>query len=156
MPSLEPHRILLGCRLDVTISGVTNLERMRRLGVALYSPGYTNQQRLNILNGTLAYNANDPELGNFQSVWLLGDIEYFIGGVSLTPTQWTRLQDRIVNAQQHVGGPTVRYCRLFDVGGPGEDFRITADNNVPALDAHVGEIMGELDVLALAGLTRKT
>lgn len=154
MPA-EPNRILIGCRADVTTNGVTNTERMRRLGVALYSPGYTNSQRLQILNGTLAYDQNDPEALNFQEVWLFGSVEYYVGSFSLTPAQWTRLQDRIVNMIQHVGGNTLRYCRLFDTGEPGEDFRITAANNVPALDAHVGEIMSEVEVLTLCGLTRK-
>lgn len=155
MPTLEPHRVLLGCRRDVTISGVTNTERMRRLGVALFSAGYTGQERLQILNGSLAYDPNDPNLNNLNSIWVNGGGNAFlVGGCSMTTVQWQRLEDRILNNQTHLGGPTLRYVRLFDIGTPGEDFRLTADHNVPALAPFVGQIVDELDVLALAGLVR--
>jgi hypothetical protein len=152
MATTHPHRLVIGCRRDVTISGVTNTERMRRLGIAAYKSSSL-AQALQYINGSLAYNANDPEALNFQAVWRTGaGVEFLIGAHSLTDYQWEVIEDRILNNQNHLGGATLRYARLFDIEAADGHFRLTNDYNVPALEPYVNTIVTEVQLLGLAGL----
>jgi len=134
--------------VDSTTNGVSNEITLRRAGVALFSPGYTGQQRLQIWNGTLAYDPGDPEQECFVSRKFLNgqDREFFIGHGSFQDLHWARAAERILNAPL----VNMRYARLVTLDG--EVFRLTADHNVPALSAYVGQSMELDDLYAVAGL----
>lgn len=142
------NHVYFGC-----LNNATNQEQMRRLGVALYSPGYTNQQRRQIIQGTLAYDANDPEALNFGSVFLDDqDREILIGKIPLKTGHWNQLSDAIVNLGQHIGGATKKYARLVTLDGI--SFLITSDNNVAKLNDYIGMTLTEEEVYEVVGLRK--
>lgn len=83
MPTSHVHSILFATPISVS-----NQQYLARMGVALYSPGYTQPQRVQILNGTLGYDPGDPEQYNFQQIYSLSadgsTQDYYVGSGTFT------------------------------------------------------------------------
>lgn len=142
------HRLVWALPFGGTSGGVANLEMQRRLGVAVYTAGYTNQQRLQIINGTLAYNPNDPNLDNFVRIWSRtpdgSTQDFYLGAGSATDAEWSRIQSRIASVDVQL-----RYGRwLLDE----QTGWALAETNVNLLNPYIGQNIEEYDALVICGL----
>jgi hypothetical protein len=142
---LTQHTHRLVWALPITPANRTTIQR---LGVAIYSQGYTNAQRLQILNGTLAFDPQDPEALNWQTEYSASDdgstADYYVGSGSLNATEWARIQARIPFAPSGL-----KYARLAMNGL--DQFEL-AETNVGALQQFVGSALTEADLIAASGL----
>lgn len=145
---LEPNRILFGCR-----SNATNLESMRRLGVAIYSPGYTLAQRRQIIRRTLDPSPTDPQLGNFQKIFVYQSVDVLVGHIQVTDTQWEHLSEFIRDLLADIGGATVKYIRFDLESGVS---LLSNDHNFSELNPFVGSPMTIAEAMPIIGLTHKS
>jgi hypothetical protein len=142
-----------------------NLNRMRRLGVAVFEelnlngqPALTAARRLAIVDGSvtladvLAYDktgwGGSTQSLNFQTVYQLnnsGTQDFYGGFIDMGDTWWNRIADRITNAP--VTG--MRYARLERANG---HYILTPDYNVAALAQYEGQVMTPKRIAQILGI----
>lgn len=128
----------------------SNEETMKRFGVATHG-NYTPPQRLQIMNGTLAYDPEDPQTRNYLTRYSDtegGSVITHIGGEDQQKaSHWGFFQSQLAQFLNDIDG--ILYCRVAINGG--ETYKVR-ESNVPELDELTGQELTNYQILNLMGL----